>query len=396
MTSSEGGFYSALDADSAVPENPEIKREGAFYLWGLAEIEVVLGPSAAEIFRYHFGMSPEGNTLEDPHGDFGNKNVLFAAKSLDQTAEKFALSEAEVRTILSESKVKLLKKRDRRPHPHLDDKILASWNGLMISALAKGGSILGNKLYLDAAIRAAGFVRERLLKKDSAKIFHRYRDGDAGIDGQLDDYAFVAQGFLDLYEASFDAQWLRLAKKLTERQIEQFADQGGGFFESLATDSSVIIRMKTGYDGAEPAGNSVAALNLLRLGAMFGDRFTELGRNAVHAFAETLQSSAGEMPQMLVALDFMESKPLQIIIAGQAEALDTVLLQRAIASHFLPEKIVLATESGLDSGLNELFGPLETMAMIDGRATAYVCRDLACLPPTNDPEQLRKILSPKF
>jgi len=394
MTSHEGGFYSALDADSAVPQKPQVKSEGAFYLWEQDEIEAALGPASAAVFNYHYGISPEGNTLADPHGDFGSKNVLYAARSIVQTAEKFDLSEAQIRRVLAESKLKLLNIRDLRPHPHLDDKILASWNGLMISALAKGGAVLGNKRYLDAAKRAAGFVRGMLLKKENAEIFHRYRDGEAGIDGHLDDYVFVAQAFMDLYEASFDPQWPELAKMMTERQIEQFADHTGGFFESLVTDSSVIIRMKTDYDGAEPAGNSIAALNLLRLGRMFGDRYTELGETTVHAFAGTLKSFAGGMPQMLVALDFMESKPLQIIIVGKAGASDTVQLQQAIASHFLPNKTVLAADgNGLGPGVKELLNPLAEVTMIDGRATAYVCKDLACLPPTNDPEILREILS---
>nr|MBF0221920.1 thioredoxin domain-containing protein [Desulfobulbaceae bacterium] len=397
MTSADGAFYSALDADSPVPENPEVKSEGAFYLWSHDEISATLSPVSARVFSYRYGVLPEGNTLDDPHGDFGVKNVLFAAHTQSQTATKFALSEIETATLLNDAKVLLDQKRNQRPHPHLDDKILASWNGLMVSALAKGAVILDNQHYLEAANKAAKFLQNTMINIATKQIFHRYRDGEAGIAGQLDDYAFVCQGFIDLYEATFNPQWLVLAKMLTETQLEQFADNAaGGFFESSGVDSSVILKMKTDYDGAEPAGNSVSALNLLRLGQIFDSKYTEIAEKAVRSFSGVLKAGASAMPQMLAAVDFMESKPLQIIIAGNLEALDTKVMQKTVATYFLPNKVLLsAGGKEFPAALQKLPDYWEAMTMVDGKATAYICKELACQPPTNDPVQLEAILSVK-
>lgn len=395
MASPDGGFYSALDADSARAVDPTHKQEGAFYLWSEAEIDAALSPALAGVFKYRYGVEAEGNTIEDPHGDFGNGNVLYAAHSIVETAEKFTLPVEEVTKRIEAARKILLVIRAQRPRPHLDDKVLASWNGLMISALAKGAVILDSPRYLAAAKRTAEFIRTMMLDDTQARLVHRYRDGVAGIDGQLDDYAFVCQGFLDLYEATFEPHWLDLARRLTETQVARFADSRGGFFESAGDDASVIMRMKADYDGAEPSGNSISAVNLLRLGRMLGGNFAERGKKTVAAFATQIKAFPTAMPQMLVAFDFMVEQPMQIVIVGSADGADTHVLRKTIAKHFLPNGILLGADAdgGLASPLREAFGYLQDMSVIDGKATAYVCKNLSCQAPTNDPGKLDEMLS---
>lgn len=395
MRDAAGGFYSAEDADSPVPEAPSKQGEGAYYLWQDGEIGAVLTKDEAAVVRYHFGVEPNGNAPDDPHGDFQGKNILFRAQGVSDTALKFSMDEAHVGAVLKASRIKMLAARSKRPRPHLDDKVLASWNGLMISALAKGAQVLGQGRYLDAAEQAAGFLRLRMIDSNSGNLRHRFRDGEAGIDGLLEDYAFVVQGLLDLYEASFDWQWLELALKLSERQCLLFEDERrGGFFETSGQDKSVIMRLKGDYDGAEPAGNSVAALNLLRLGRMLGsETWLAKAEKTVAAFAGQLRQSPGALPQMLSAYEFKRQKPVQIVIAGDKGAADTKALQGVVAGLFLPNKVMLLADGlPLSDSLAERLAMLAYMTRQGGKATAYVCENFACQQPTADPEALRKML----
>lgn len=395
MTDPQGGFYSAEDADSADPENPEKHGEGLFYLWRETEIMQLLGPESGPLFCRHYGVKKEGNALDDPHGEFVGRNILHVTESLEETAAWAGATVAEVARDLKECRKKLLAARSRRPRPHLDDKIITSWNGLMISALARGFQVLGREEYRTAAVRAARFLLASLREEKTGALLRRYRSGKAGLAGQLDDYAFFSQALLDLYGATFDASWLREAEALTEKQIAIFHDdREGGFFDAPTGDDSVLFRMKAHYDGAEPTGNSVAAMNLLRL-ARFTDngQWREMAEKTISAFAHHLREYPPILPQMLTALGLARRQPEQIVLAGAPEEEETRQLLSVIHRRFLPNALVLLADGGKNQDwLARRLPFLADIRRLDGRPTAYVCKDFRCSRPTGDPVELEEQL----
>ncbi len=325
MTSKGGGFFSAEDADSPVPvptgrddrrgesagpteiaAHPDASglqksAEGAFYVWTKKEIDSALG-EAAEIFNFHYGVQSHGNAPEgsDPQDEFRGKNILIQRHTVAETAQHFRKPEEAVRDLLKQSREKLIAIRDKRPRPHLDDKIIAAWNGLMISAYARAAQVLDEPRYLEIAARGANFIRKQLWDASRKILYRNYREGRSNIEGFADDYAFVIQGLLDLYEASFDVEWLKLAVELQETQDRLFLDEKqGGYFSTSGKDESVVLRMKDDNDSAEPAASSVAALNLLRLSQFRDDPAAagaERARKTIDAFAATLSHFPSAMP----------------------------------------------------------------------------------------------------
>jgi hypothetical protein len=395
LTSPEGGFYSAEDADSVQAGNPEVHGEGLFYLWTKEEMVSLLGREHGEIFSFHYGVLEAGNALDDPQQEFVGKNILYVAHPLGETAERFRLPEEELSRLLERSRQKLQAAREQRPRPHLDDKIITSWNGHMISALARAAQVLGEKRYLAAAERAAGFIRDKLYDPASGLLLRRYRDGEAGLDGQLDDYAFLVNSLLDLYEASFDIAWLQWAMALTEKQIALFADEElGGFFETSGADQSVLVRLKADYDGAEPTGNSVSALNLLRLAWITGkEEWLKRGGATIEAFGNRLNEYPPILPQMLVAHDFKGSKPRQIVVAGKLGRPDTEIMLAMIRKRFLPGKIVLLADGGPGQEFLEKYQPmLAELPAQENKTTVYLCENFSCQLPTSDLAELAKRL----
>ncbi len=372
-----GAFYSAEDADSAEdPEHPREKREGAFYLWTAAQIRAALG-AGADLFCYRFGVEENGNVEQDPHGEFIGRNILYQARGLEETARRFGIPPEEARQRLEQSSAKLFEIRARRPRPHLDDKILTSWNALMISALAKGAQILGETRYLDAARAAAAFLRRNLWDSGRAVLLRRFRGGEAAIDGFLDDYAFLINALLDLYETSFEAADLEFALRLAERSLELYEDRENGAFFSTPPSDSLILRLKDDYDGAEPSGNSAAALALLRLARITGR--ADLRRAAdrtLEAFAAQLDSGAPGLPQMLAALEFALADPKEIVLTST----DPEMLA-AIRRHFLPSAVILLARDAP-----------QPMPPVDGRATAYVCENYTCRAPVTEAAALEALL----
>ncbi len=387
MTGPQGGFYSAEDADSPLPENPEKRGEGAFYLFSKDEIFEMLVASTGKLFTYYYGVTEEGNALSDPQGEFSGKNILYVAHSIDDTAKHFGRSSTAVQKVLADARQRLFHLRARRPRPHLDDKVITSWNGLMIGAFARGYQVLNEPRYLRAAELAAAFITANLYDPNQKVLLRRYRDGSAGLEAYLNDYAFLVQGLLDLYEASLNIRWLMYAIDLTQKQIELFGDaNGAGFFDTSGNDRTVLLRMKEDYEGAQPTGNSVAALNLLRLAQMIGnEKYQQKGVKTISTFADPLQKYPMGMPQMLVALDFQLKKPKQIIIAGKADAADTKKMLRAVYDRFLPNKIILLADGGrAQKQLAKYLPFIASVSMLDGKATAYVCEDYTCKLPTTD------------
>jgi uncharacterized protein YyaL (SSP411 family) len=285
--------------------------------------------------------------------------------------------------------------RSKRPRPHLDDKIIAAWNGLMISAYARAAQVLNEPRYLESAVRAAKFLRENLYDQKQQILFRSYREGRGRIEGFADDYAFVIRGLVDLYEASFDVEWLKFALELQAVQDRLFWDEkGGGYFSTSGRDKSVVLRMKDDNDSAEPAASSVAALNLLRLAQFRDDKqLEERGKKTIRAFSPTLSRFPSAMPQMLVAIDFSMSKPHQIVIAGKADAAETKALTAEVHRHFAPNKVLLLADGAEGQKyLGEKNEAVRAMSMVNGKPAAYVCENFTCKAPVTSPAELRKLL----
>jgi uncharacterized protein YyaL (SSP411 family) len=277
----------------------------------------------------------------------------------------------------------------------LDDKIITSWNGLMISAFARGAQILNDPVYLEAATCAAGFIRAELYDESRKVLVRNYREERSEVEGFADDYAFVIQGLLDLYEASFDVTWLRFATELQETQDQLFLDKkGGGYFSGAGNDASILLRLKEDNDSAEPAASSVAALNLLRLAQIRNEpSWRTRAEKTIHSFSPQVSHFPSAMPQLLVALDFNLSKPRQIVIAGDSESVGTRALVAEVNRHFIPNKILLLADGGDgQSYLEEKLEALRGMKPLDGKPAAYICENFTCQAPVTDPKTLGELL----
>jgi uncharacterized protein YyaL (SSP411 family) len=396
MTDKAGGFHSAEDADSIIEHGKPEHAEGAFYVWPKDEIAHAIGADAAAIFDRAYGVEADGNAPSgsDPMGEFRGKNILIRRMTTADAAKFFKKGEAEIETSLREARKKLFALREKRPRPHLDDKMITAWNGMMISAFARAAQVLGDAVYLDAAQKSARFIREHLWK-DGA-LLRNYRHGASEVAGFADDYAALIQGLLDLYEADFDTAWLKWALELQAKQDTLFGDPAhGGYFSVTKDAPNILLRMKEDYDGAEPSPNSVAALNLLRLAQITDDAaLRERATKTLAAFSEQLSKVPTSLPQMLVALDASLAKPRQIVIAGPRDSAETRALLREVHAHFTPNKILLLAD-GADgqAWLGSRLEFLKTVAPIDGKPAAYVCENFVCQLPTSDVAKLRELLA---
>jgi len=393
LTSPEGGFYSAEDADSLPEPSATEKREGAFYVWTQQELDRVLTPDESLVFRRMYGIERTGNVAaaSDPHRELTGRNVLFLQNDLELIAKLTGKSEEEISQLVSAARQKLKSIRDQRPRPHLDDKIVTAWNGLMISGLAKAYQVLGEGRYLVAAQRASEFLQRNLYQH---RLLRSYR-GTAGTTyGFAEDYAFLIQGLLDLYEADFDVRWLVWAGELQVQMNALFADPKGGYFSTEEGASDILFRMKEDHDGAEPSANSVAAMNLARLARIFDRKeFQHSAARIVGAFHPALDRMAAALPQMLAALDASITEPMQIVVAGQRGQPETAKLLSVIRSRYIPNKVVLLADGG--EGQHWLTQHIEALRLIgpvQGKSAAYVCRNFTCDLPITEPEQLARLL----
>ena len=386
MTAPEGGFYSAEDADSLLKHGSTEHVEGAFFVWTQEEIESVLQPEDAPLFSSHYGVLPGGNVdpSSDPHGELYGKNVLMEQRTLSQTAALHELSEHEVTTSLSRSRDMLFEIRSRRPRPHLDDKILCAWNGLMISAFARAGAIFNESGYLEAAMKAAEFLQRHLVNPRTGELRRSWRAGAVLEAGFAEDYAFLIQGLLDLYEATFSIRWLQWATDLQGIMDRLFWDEEGcGYFSSAEGDPHLLVRLKEDYDGAEPSANSVAALNLLRFGRALGDTEAEKKAGRIVALSgRTLEGMPGAVPQLLVALGYSLSGARQIVIAGTPEAPDTAAMIAVARDGFHPNQFMLLADGGEGQAWLEGRIPfIAGMKPVDGKAALYRCENFTCSAP---------------
>ncbi len=396
MTDKAGGFYSAEDADSVIEHGKPEHSEGAFYVWKKADIEAALGEEAAKIFNRVYGVEADGNAPagSDPMGEFKGTNILIQRLSLAEAAKALQKPETEIATSLAASRRKLFDLRAKRPRPHLDDKIITAWNGLMISAFARAAQVLDDSAYLAAAQNAARFIRTELWKNGA--LLRSYRQGASEVAGFCDDYAMLIQGLLDLYESDFDTAWLQWALELQKKQDALFADaEHGGYFSVQKDAPNILLRMKEDYDGAEPSPNSVSALNLLRLAQITDStEFRARAEKTFTAFADQLAKTPTALPQMLVALDASLAKPRQIVIAGKRDDPATRALLREVQARFIPNKLVLLADGGAgQKWLGERLEFIRTVGPIDGKPAAYVCENFVCQLPVSDPERLREQLA---
>ncbi len=372
MTHPEGGFFSAEDADSE-------GQEGKFYCWTHDELSKLLSPEEFNVAARFFGITVEGNFIDHSHPQpLRGLNVLSIAHPVQKSDEK----------LLASAREKMLAVRAQRVRPHLDDKILASWNGLMLGAFARASIVLDEPKYCTAAEKNLQFIQKKLWVTAEGKksLFHRWRDGESDKAQLLEDYAFLLSGVIELYEATLEAAHLDFAIELADAMLDKFFDpENGGFWQSAATSKDLIMRLKDDYDGAEPSGNSVAVLSLLKLGAVTGKKhFTEAAEKTFNLFAERLENHPHAVPFLLQALDFSLQDPAHIVIAGKKDSAKFQQLLHAAHSVYQPNKVVLG-----NSGAVEEFS--KTLPA-KGEAMAYVCRNNTCEQPTDDFDQLKKLI----
>eukprot|EP00850_Spirogloea_muscicola_P011628 SM000073S21404 [mRNA] locus=s73:76458:81626:- [translate_table: standard] len=422
LTHSQGGIFSAEDADS-LEEGAQQKKEGAFYVWRADEIEDVLDDEEAKVVNYHYYIKAEGNcdlsSRSDPHHEFKGLNCLIQRHEVSDTAKTFGMTVEKVEELLGESRAKLHARREQRPRPHLDDKVIVAWNGLAISAFARASRILQSEPsdmrfnfpimgvkpteYLTSAIRSASFIKANIYDPSSRRLRRSFRQSQSEASGFIDDYAFLIAGLLDLFEASGDVQWLSWALDLQQTQDELFLDQeGGGYFSVAEGDPSILLRMKEDYDGAEPSGNSIAATNLLRLSAMLtGELAKTLRSTAEHTmavFEERLKEMPLALPQMCCAVDQLASPAKrQVIISGDKESTVANDLVKAVFSVYEPDCVVLQVDSSVEqdrSFWEEHNSSVLTMSKSDisGQPAAYICQNFTCRAPTSNTADVRRLL----
>ena len=375
MTHAAGGFFSAEDADSE-------GHEGKFYCWTHGELSKLLSPEEFIVAANYFGITKQGNFVDHSHPvPLSGQNILSVVNPNIANADQ---------PLLASAKAKMLAVRAKRIHPHLDDKILASWNGLMLGAFARAGIMLGEKKYLADAEKNLAFICQNLWEPadggTSGTLFHRWRDGERDSVQLVEGYAFVLDGVIQLYEATLEPAHLDFAIALTESMIKKFYDPAnGGFWQSPTDTNDLILRVKDDYDGAEPSGNSVATFALLKLAAITGrEDFRQPAEATLQLAASRLQKQPAGLAFMLHALDFWLDEPRRVVIAGNGSSTEFRELLHAAHSVYQPNKIV--------SGNTGAVEPFAKTLTAKGEATAYVCTGQACLPPATGPAELRQAL----
>ncbi|MBI9075406.1 MAG: thioredoxin domain-containing protein [Desulfatibacillum sp.] len=388
MTSPEGGFYSAEDADSE-------GEEGKFYVWTPQEVTAILGKEDAALFVPAYNLVRGGNFIDQATGLKTGDSIPHLQKSIPEIARDMGLDRQDLALRLESARSRLFAERKKRIHPYKDDKILTDWNGLMIAALAKGGRILENEDYTVAAARAADFILDTL-RDSQGHLLKRFRDGESALPGLVDDYAFMVWGLLELYESTFDIKWLKQAIALNQTMLELFWDsKDGGLFMSPEHGEKLFMRGKDLYDGAMPSGNSVAALNLMRLAGITADEdYRDKAQAIFEAFSGQIANQPYGYTHLMGALDFMVGPSSEIVIAGDPGAKDTRAMLKGIHQRFLPNKVVVLRSNVEDNPeIVEIAPYAKGQTSLGGRATAYVCQGFSCQQPVTDPNEFFKLLS---
>ena len=388
MTSPEGGFYSAEDADSE-------GEEGLFYLWTLDEIEKELGQEDGAFAATLWNLTADGNYADEASGQRTGRNIPHLGDSHVATASRSGTGEKEFENRLEKVRQRLFDVREDRIHPLKDDKVLADWNGLMSAALAFAGRVFGEEEWVASARKSTDFVLGEMRAKDG-RLLHRYREGDASISAFLDDYVFMTTAMLELYDATLDATYLERALELQQKTMTLFWDrERDGFYFTAEDNEELLVRQKEIYDGAIPSGNSTAADNLIRLARLTGD--TEHLQGADRIFA-AFASEAGRLPsahtQLMSALLRGAGPSLEVVVAGERGAADTEKLLATVRRTYLPQAAVLLVPPGKDGEkIRKIAAFAEAYGPVEGRAAAYVCQNFECQLPTTDPKKLEELLA---
>ena len=409
LTSPDGAFYSAEDADSLPGaaqlatfgpgeiEGPH-KREGAFYIWAESEIDTLFGDDAP-IVKRRFGIEPGGNAPADPQGEFRGLNIPYIAQDIDDIAARTGRSSHDVIRVLGTARQMLYDARDARPRPHLDDKVIAAWNGLMIAAFAQAARVLvdspNRARWHDAAVRAATAIEAKLWRPDTGTLLRRYRDGESAIPGFCEDYACVIWGLLELVQATGDARWLKLARTLQARQTALFLDaRDGGWFSTTGDDPTVLLRLKEDYDGAEPSAASVTTRNLLTLAHLTGDlSYRAQAERAFERYGPQIGRVARVMPFMMSNLAMWHGHAAEVAIVGDRADERTLALEREVARRYLPFAVMLPIVPGeAQAALAAELPWLAAMTASSGLPVAYACSGFACQQPTSSAEELGRQL----
>jgi uncharacterized protein YyaL (SSP411 family) len=392
LTDKSGAFFSAEDADSLDPAHNE-KREGAFYVWPATEIDALMGDDAP-IVRKRFGIEDSGNALADPQGEFRGLNIPYVAQSIEDVAIRTSRDVESVMRVLRRARRVLFDARAKRPRPHLDDKVIAAWNGLMIAAMARAARQLVDSPrrneWLTAAVRAAEFAHETLWQARTKRLLRRYRDGEAAIAAFCEDYACLAWGAIELFQTTADDRWLQWARDLTSAQVELFFDTAdGGWFSTTGEDDSVLLRLKEDYDGAEPSAASVTVRNLICLSQLDGDGSSlDRAQRTLERYGPALAEAVRVMPLMVADLAHFHARRQEIVIVGDAAADDRLALERVVFAHHVPFAVTIL----LDDTKPPAAPWLKAMTRRDGHAAAYVCHDFVCQSPVTDPADLERIV----
>jgi uncharacterized protein YyaL (SSP411 family) len=389
MTSPEGGFYSAEDADSE-------GEEGKFYVWTEEELRETLGDKEAELIIATFNTSKSGNFSEEAGGHKTSSNILHLKKPLSEIAPSYELSQEEFQEKIEKARITLFNEREKRIHPYKDDKILTDWNGLMIAALSKAGRVFNEPIYTDAAKRAADFILKDM-RDDQGKLLHRYREGEAGITANVDDYAFFIWGLLELYESTFDIEYLKSALVLQNELDKGFwDDKNGGYYFTSNDAEKLISRQKEIYDGAIPSGNSVAGLNLLKIARITGKvDYEEKAATLGKAFSETIERGPMAYTLFMTGLDFGLGPSYEVVIVGDPDAEDTKAMLEAIRKTYSPNKVVLLRGTEKNSEITAIAEFTKGQTTIEGKATAFVCLNHVCNLPTTDVNKMLELLTPE-
>jgi uncharacterized protein YyaL (SSP411 family) len=392
----DGGFFSAEDADSYKDSTLNEKSEGAFYIWTAAEIDELLGKQEGSIFRYAYGARRDGNARpeSDPQGELKGTNTLFRAFSVKKTAEFFKLEEAQVDDILTRGRATLLAARNQRPRPHLDDKIITAWNGMMLTALAKAGTILNEPAYLERATRCAGFLHQHL-STDGKNLRRSWRNDVADDLAFAPDYALLIQGLLDLYEATFQIRWLQWAVDLQQEFDNHYGDpEKGGYYTVSKNIPNSVLQVKEDYDGAEPSPNSIATLNLLRLANMLArDSYRDTAAKTLNLFGQSMENSPITVPAMVTALDYQQHGNMEIVFAGPLSDPTMQELIQEVRRTFLPHAVLLHIDGGeAQAYLAQGNEAIVHMQPVGGKPSVYVCKNHTCQAPVTTVSDLQKAL----
>jgi uncharacterized protein len=375
MRAPEGAFYSAENADSE-------GREGAFYVWTADQLRTLLPEEVVPFVFDLFNITEEGNFLEEATRQRTGENVLHQTESLAAVAERHDMSLDAAEALWEAARTTLLTARRERERPSLDDKILTDWNGLLMAALAQAGAALDEPRYVTLAEDAARFIRETLTT-DDGRLLHRYRAGEAGIPGQLDDYAFYIFGLLHLYEATFNPSYLAEAQTLVDVVEAHFDSDAGGYYLNADDAEELITRPKEAYDGAIPSGNSVMLRNLVHLARLTGEMDLETAARRIgRFFADHIEKQPTGFTAMLCGVDLLAGPTTEVVLVGEPEAADLQALVRPLRTTYTPRTVVL---NAPPTGAMDALAPFTAAhSQTDGQATAYVCQNFSCEQPTTD------------